>query len=283
MAITSKICLVTSLVPGQRIDIQCEAVQSWREYDFQIVSLNTQSEIDKFAGKFPNVRFLPQPRDGRIIAGKPVIYVNDILDYLRETKYKFCGIINSDIYLAPGYQIRERIEAAVNDTLLICPRTDVSNFTAVNGTLDPYGFDAFFFEREMLTLWDQTQFCLGMPFWDHWFSIMPILNKQIVTKFVSSGIQHIPHSVHRDHSFFFFNDHFASRIISYIKNNEVGFGLDFDHSPYETLRATALASEAMSISEEPKTLHFEKLAIFFDNLTKYVIRFIDERSEKIKF
>ena len=154
MKTTPEFCLVTSIVPGQRIDIQCEAVQSWQEYDFQIVSLNTQSEIDKFAGIFPNVRFLPQPRDGRIIAGKPVIYVNDILDYLRETKYKFCGIINSDIYLAPVYQIRERIETAINDTLLICPRTDVANFTAVNGTLDPYGFDAFFFEREMLTLWD---------------------------------------------------------------------------------------------------------------------------------
>jgi len=283
MAITSEICLVTSLVPGKRIDIQCEAVQSWREYDFQIVSLNTQSEIDKLAGQFPNVRFLPQPRDGRIIAGKPVIYVNDILDYLREAKHKICGIINSDIYLAPGYQIRERIETAVNGTLLISPRTDVSNFTAVNGTLDPYGFDAFFFEREMLMVWDQTQFCLGMPFWDHWFAIMPILNKQTVTKFVSLGIQHIPHSVHRDHSFFFFNDYFASRIISYFKNNEVGFGLDFDHSRYQTLRAAALVSEAMSISEEPKILHFEKFAIFLDNLTKYVIRFIDERSEKIKF
>ena len=283
MGKSSDFFLVTSLVPGQRVDIQCEAAQSWREYNFEIVSLNTQSEIDKLAGKVPNVRFLPQPRDGRIIAGKPVIYVNDILDYLRETKHKICGIINSDIFLAPGYQIKERIGTAVNGTLLISPRTDVSNFTAVNGTLDPYGFDAFFFEREMLTLWDQTQFCLGMPFWDHWFSIMPILNKQTVTKFVSSGIQHIPHPVHRDHSFFFFNDHFASRIISYIKNNEVGFGLDFDHSPYETLRAAALASETVSITEEPKTLHFEKLAIFFDNLTKYVIRFIDERSEKIEF
>ena len=283
MGKSTEICLVTSLVPGQRLDIQCEAVQSWSEYDFVIVSLNTQSEIEKLAGEFPNVKFLPQLRDGRIIAGKPVIYVNDILDYLQETKHKMCGIINSDIFLAPGYKIKERIETAVNGTLLISPRTDVSNFTAVNGTLDPYGFDAFFFDREMLTLWDQTQFCLGMPFWDHWFAIMPILNKQRVTKFVSSGIQHIPHSVHRDHSFFFFNDHFASRIISYIKNNNVGFGLDFDHSPYETLRAAALSSEAMSISEEPKTLHFENLAIFFDNLTKYVIWFIDERSEKIKF
>jgi len=283
MGNSTEICLVTSLVPGQRIDIQCETVQSWREYDFQIVSLNTQSEIDKLAGKFPSVRFLPQPRDGRIIAGKPVIYVNDILDYLQETKHKMCGIINSDIFLAPGYQIKERIGTAVNGTLLISPRTDVSNFTAVNGTLDPYGFDAFFFEREMLTIWEKTQFCLGMPFWDHWFSIMPILNKQTVTKFVSSGIQHIPHTVHRDHSFFFFNDHFASRIISHIKNNEIGFGLDFDHSPYKTLRAAALASEAVSTSEEPKTLHFENLAVFFDNLTKYVIRFIDERSEKIIF
>ena len=148
MKITTEGCLVTSLIPGQRMDIQFEAIQSWLNYGFEIVSLNTQSEIDKLAGKFPSVRFLPQPRDGRIIARKPVIYVNDILDYFIETKHKRCGIINSDIFLAPDYQFKERIETAVTGTLLISPRTDVSNFTAVNGTLDPYGFDAFFLKEK---------------------------------------------------------------------------------------------------------------------------------------
>ena len=283
MGITTDVCLVTSLVPEQRIDIQLEAVQSWREYGFEICSLNTASEIDKLVQEFSDVRFVPQLRNGRIIAGKPVIYINDILNYLQESRHKMCGIINSDIYLAPGYEIRERIKTAVAGNLLISPRTDVSSFTAVYGVPDPFGFDAFFFEREMIPIWKESQFCLGMPFWDHWFAVIPILNKKRVTKLVSSGIRHIPHSVSRDESFFFFNDHFARQMISYINNNQVGFGLEFDHRPYETLRTAALESEVTSINQEAKTLHLEKLAIFFDNLTKYVIRFIDERSEKIKF
>ena len=87
MKITNEVCLVTSLIPGQRLNIQYEAIQSWLNYGFEIVSLNTQSEIDKLSKNFSNVNFVPQLRDGRIIAGKPVIYVNDILDYLRETKH----------------------------------------------------------------------------------------------------------------------------------------------------------------------------------------------------
>ena len=96
MTITNEVCLVTSLIPEQRVDIQHEAIQSWLNYGFEIVSLNTQSEIDKLSENFSHVRFIPQSRDGRIIAGKPVIYVNDILDYLQETKHKMCGISASN-------------------------------------------------------------------------------------------------------------------------------------------------------------------------------------------
>ena len=140
-------CLVTSLVPGNRIKLQYAAVESWENYGFDIVSLNTQEEIDKLAEEFPKITFVPQIRDGRNIAGKPVIYINNILDYLKGTRHQFCGIVNSDIYFAPGYKLKDHIEAMASGSLVISPRTDVSNFYEAEGIVDPLGFDAFFFDR----------------------------------------------------------------------------------------------------------------------------------------
>ena len=279
MAKTSEICLITSIAPETRIKVQSAAIQSWQDYGFTIVSLNTREEIEKLVGEFSDIKFVSQPRDGRNITGKPVIYINDIINYLKETSYRLCGIVNSDIYFAPDYQLKDHIEVTATNCMLASPRTDVSCFSKVNGKLDPFGFDAFFFDRAFLPIWDQTQFCLGMPFWDHWFALKPILNSRRVKKFISTGIRHIPHSTDRDHSFFFFNDHFAKLMISYIKNNEVDFGIGFDFSDYEILRAAVLECEKLNDFESSYVQHFEKLAVFFDNLTKYVIRFINDRSE----
>ena len=52
-------CLVTSLVPGNRIELQYAAVESWENYGFDIVSLNTQEEIDKLAEEFPRITIVP--------------------------------------------------------------------------------------------------------------------------------------------------------------------------------------------------------------------------------
>ena len=276
---SSETCLVTSLVPGKRIELQSAAVESWKNYGFDIVSLNTQEEIDKLTGDFTKITFIPQLRDGRIIAGKPVIYINNILDYLKGSRYQFCGIVNSDIYFSPGYKLKDHIETMANSSLVISPRTEVPNFFEAEGKVDPLGFDAFFFERTFLPIWEQTQFCLGMPFWDHWFPLKVILEKLPVKKFVSTGIRHVPHSVNRDESFFFFNDHFANLITSYIKTNEIGFGKDFDWAKYTTLRKSVIECEFSSVSPRTKLKRLEKLAIFFDSLTKYVIHFINERAE----
>lgn len=272
-------CLVTSLVPGKRMSLQYTAVQSWKDYGFDVVSLNTEEEIDKLLSNFSNITFVPQMRDGRIVAGKPVIYINNILDYLKETKHRFCGIVNSDIYFAPGHNLKDQIETMANGCLVISPRNDVSNFSEADGKVDPLGFDAFFFDRTLLPIWEQTQFCLGMPFWDHWFPIKPILENLTVKKFILTGIRHIPHSVDRDEGFFFFNDHFANLMTSYIKNNEVGFGKEFAWREYATLRTAVTELENSSVPHTTNIENFEKLAIFFDNLTKYVIRFINERAE----
>ena len=66
---------------------------------------------------------------------------------------------------------------------------------------------------------------------------------------------------------------------SYIKNNEVGFGKEFAWREYVTLRTAVTELENSSVPHTTNIENFEKLAIFFDNLTKYVIRFINERAE----
>ena len=66
---------------------------------------------------------------------------------------------------------------------------------------------------------------------------------------------------------------------SYIKNNEVGFGEEFDWCQYITLRKAVLECESSSITGNARINRLEKLAVYLDDLTKYVIRFINDRSE----
>ena len=62
----------------------------------------------------------------------------------------------------------------------------------------------------------------------------------------------------------------------------IGFGDEFNYSSYPALWEAARAEERAAPNSSQVTPAFEDLAQFFDNLTRYVVRFIDARSEKIK-
>ena len=79
-----------------------------------------------------------------------------------------------------------------------------------------------------------------------------------------------------------FNGHFAEIMISQMPNNDIGFGDRFDYSSFQSLWTAALSKPDIHFNLPQASPILEDLARFFDSLTKYVIHFIDERSEKIK-
>ena len=274
--------LVTSLVPGIRLDMQHSAVKSWYRAGFEVTTINSHHESAEVARDFPEIASETVLRDGGLAVGKPVVFINDILQHIRDGGNDKSGIINSDIILAQNSSIAELVKNLPSDTLLACPRTDVDHLDQKNGLLDPYGYDAFFFHRSLVEDWNETRFNLGMPFWDHWFPMMSLLSGRRVLKLISDEFRHVRHSVARDDSFFMFNGHFAEMMIGQMPVNDIGFGDDFDYSSYTSLWAAAHTEENAARNSSEIAPALEDLARFFDSLTKYVVNFIHTRSEKIK-
>ncbi len=272
--------IATSIAPGGRVDVQRRAVESWRQAGLTFVSLNSPAEIERLAGDFSDVDFIPQLRDARLAVGKPVIYINDILQHFRESEADRFGIINSDIFV--NGTVMDFINSQPKDAIIACPRTEVDNFGDTSGSLDPLGYDAFFFNRAALPVWNETQFCLGMPFWDHWFPIMPLLAGLTCRKLQSVAFQHIPHPVSRDDSFFMFNDHFAGHMVAAMQENGIGFGDGFAAEKFEILRGAAVIVETSNLEEDIRLNRIEELAAYYDELSRYVVKFIDEKFEKIE-
>lgn len=256
------ILIATSIAPGARIAVQATAVQSWLDTGFEVASLNAPEEIDALQGQFPGVEFIPQLRTGKLEAGKPVIYISELLHHLRQSGRRTVGIVNSDIFLPPNPGLMEF--AAENSTggLLFGPRQEVPDFGASTGKMDPFGFDYFFMDGAILRIWPETRFCLGMPFWDLWFPLVPIFAGLPAKKLISPVARHIPHSTQRDDSFFLFNNEFAEAVMPQLGGGE----------SYKSLVAEASTPEGM-----------EKLAIWLDGLTRTAIGHIDANTEKIEF
>ncbi len=279
---TLPLTLCTSLVPGSRLDMQRAAIQSWHRAGFQVTTLNSHHEAAAVAEVFPEVDCETVLRDGKMATGKPVVFINDILKHIGDTKSDRGGIINSDILLTLTSPVDEFAANLPEDTLLICPRTDVNEPDQKDGLLDPVGYDAFFFHRGLLRDWNETRFNLGMPFWDHWFPMISLLSGRRVLKLISDEFRHVRHAVERDNSFFMFNSHFAEIMVSQMPNNDIGFGDEFDYRAYPALWAAARAEGKNASNSSQVTPALKDLATFFDNLSKYVVHFIDARSEKIK-
>ncbi|MAI10069.1 MAG: hypothetical protein CBD27_02240 [Rhodospirillaceae bacterium TMED167] len=279
---TEPLTLYTSLVPGTRLDMQRAAIQSWNHAGFQVTTLNSHHEAAAVAEVFPEVACETVLRDGKLATGKPVIFINDILQHIRDKGSDKVGIINSDILLTPTSSVAELVAKLPEDTLLTCPRTDVDQPDQINGLLDPYGYDAFFFNRSLIRDWNETSFNLGMPFWDHWFPMMSLLSGRRVLKLISDEFRHLRHHVAWENSLFMFNSHFAELMISQMLDNNIGFGDEFDYSSYASLSAAALSEKNSVSSTSQATPELQDLARFFDSLTKYVIHFIHARSEKIQ-
>ena len=270
----SNITIATSIVPDDRLKIQLGASRSWVSPGIDILSINCFDELNKLIDKYPHVNFVGNDRTGRHLTGKPVVFINDILHHLRATKSQTLGIINSDIIANSLTNLIPKIIELSKIGLIYGPRLDVARSGATHGIMDPFGFDFFFFHRSLLDVWKESQFCLGMPFWDHWFPLVALLENKNIVKLYCNNFCHVAHPVDRDNSFFLFNDHFVQELIPYFKNNSVGFGSGFDFSTYLDLKSKALNKHGKNYNEN--------LVNFYDKLSKYVLNFLEKNSQIIR-
>lgn len=270
----SETTIATSIAPGGRLDVQKIAIASWLDHGFSVLSLNNEDEIAALDRQFPDVYFLAASRTAKPYIGKPLVFVNDLLDVLARRPDAVVGIVNSDIRFDARSGLADFIARHAIDGLLFGPRLDLQSWDDPNGRQDPFGFDFFFFPRSFIGIWAPTRFCLGQGYWDFWLPLTVILRGLPARKIVPPFARHLVHETRRDEAFFLFADAFASFASEQMR--ESGYGEGFTPDVYARLR------DAVEVTSDNQRMSaMEDLARHIDALTRYVIRFIDRNAESI--
>lgn len=202
--------LVTSLVPRHDL-YQRLAVRSWIRLGFTVTSINTREELAFLATAYPEVKLIEAPRDGRRQAGKPCIYLDDILDYFRtRSRARLFGIINSDVHLDADASLLPFLEREARGALVIGSRQEVESLDSATGWTYAMGFDYFFFDRSLLDCYPKSDFMLGIPWWDYWMPFLPVQRGYPLKLLKSPIAYHVSHppAYSRSHMLAF-GEHFA--------------------------------------------------------------------------
>lgn len=283
----NNITLVTSLVPNKRAEIQEMAVASWLSAGFTVISVNGDEELHLVQSDYPDVQFVSARRTGKIIANRPVIYINELLDALKENGNSCCGIINSDIILADTENLQPRLMAAAEEAILAISRVDLTRLDSSTGILDPIGFDCFVFNSEQLDTWPESRFCLGMPHWDHWFPLVPISAGKKLCRLESNAFRHLTHETDRDDSFFIFTDELVTTGLALMTSSgALSLPSDLDagtlNRNYTILKAAALEASSIEMSDDERFSRYEALAQFQDEFAKTALRCIWAHSATLR-
>lgn len=190
------VVIATTLAP-KNLDNQRAAVDSWKRLGFKVVSINSVDEIRQLQSTFTDVEFITARRDARNDWGKPYVYFDDFLAYFKTADVRICGIINSDIHLK-GEHLRAIVSKEAMDAFLFGCRLDVAALGKTEGSVFRDGFDYFFFDRKYLDIYPPDEFCLGLPWWDYWAVLVPLIRQVPVKKLVAPVAIHITHPLNWD-------------------------------------------------------------------------------------
>ena len=184
--------IVTTIAP-RNIELQQRAIETWRAFGFRVTSLNVPEEIAAVRDHFPAVSFVPANRSGSAITGKPLVFFDDIVAYLKASDNRLCGIVNSDISLKADNDVMAVIAKHSENGFMYGSRVDTQGAHEVDGPVYTSGFDYFFFDRWILDSYPSSGFMIGMPWWDYWAPTIPILRGFRVNRCVSPIAYHEEH------------------------------------------------------------------------------------------
>jgi len=173
--------------------IQLKAVQSWIDCGLEVYSFNHPSEIVALKDIYPGVKFIPTYRTQHKIFGKHYVCINAIFDYCFENDLSIC-LINSDIEMKTDKETLKRIEAKMDDTIVMANRVNYEANHPYHGSQYLMGIDAFFIHYKYLQIYPQTSFCLGQCHFDYLIPYWAMING-IETAFIKQDtIYHLSHN-----------------------------------------------------------------------------------------
>jgi len=207
---TGRVTIATSIAPKE-LAKQKRAIQSWLDLGFEVISLNIHKELELLQPEFPDVKFVPAGRNGTRLAGKPYVFVDDVLAALQKTACRVVGIVNSDIELRANPQLVDYLHQAATGSFICASRIDVAQAEDSDGKLYHRGFDSFFFDQSIVDRLSKTKFMLGVPWWDYWFPYAVIEQGIPVKRLETPLAYHLRHEINYNSGHMIrFGDEFVS-------------------------------------------------------------------------
>jgi hypothetical protein len=189
---TVPVTIATSLAPRD-IDGQQQAIQSWLNMGFHVISLNSTEELPFFQERFSGVEFVVAQRNAKLKYGKSLVYLDDVLEVLQKGNSPICGIVNSDIHLRDSRLYPFVIKEAVG-ALVYGARIEVNSLNDSDGYMDPCGFDYFFLDRDLIHYYPKEEYCLGAPWWDFWMPLIALGYNIPAKKLMTHHAFHLSHA-----------------------------------------------------------------------------------------
>ena len=242
--VQNNLVIVTSIAPGNEKN-QLSAIESWQKSGFTVVSLNNQAEVNQLESIYKDVTFYAVKRDGKATVGRPLVYVDDLLLYLKQYGTKICGIINSDIRLEAGENFLSFVSQQAENSVIFGSRVDIDSFELTGGEIYQRGFDIFFFDKVLLEEFPISQFCLGLPWWDLWIPSMAI-KKGLNSKYLATPVvYHLKHQINYSNDFWqtmgihfaeFFNIEMSQKFQQILLTNPRQLQLELTQFAHHTVR-----------------------------------------------
>ncbi len=272
-----KVTIATNISP-KNIDRQSEAIKSWIKLGFNVVSINYAEEIEVLQPSFPDIKFVQAKRDGRQTFGKPVIYLDDFLEYLKNADSEVCGIVNSDIYLLGNEGISSSIKKYTMDSIVYGSRIDVDSLKILEGDVYEAGFDFFFFDKSLTWYFPESDFCMGMPCWDYWMPLVATLEGLQIKKLISPFAYHLKKLCKCNAEHF---DFLAKRFLGYLqKRIDENFNSDFEDYPQALLTKIIAAYHHLDLIKNNRE-DSDNLSI--EVIFPCIIDFLELRSSKLHY
>lgn len=187
------ITIATSIMP-RRIEAQQEAINSWLTIGFDVVSVNLPGEVDNLHAQFPGVSFFTTAAPASAQDGDSRVTLGHLMTLLSSTPGCICGIVNSDICFRAGDDFLTFIEKKAADGMIFGSRIDLDRDDHEVAKEYCLGFDYFFFDKKLVSLFPEAGFCLGMPYWDYFVPMVLLAHAVPVQRLISPVAYHRKHA-----------------------------------------------------------------------------------------
>lgn len=222
------ITIATSLVPGRDLENQQQAVSSWQNIGFKVVSINAADELAQLRQYFANVEFVNARRDARDKFGTPYVYLDDFFAYFAANGGQVCGIVNSDIHFL-NEKLHPFVSHAATNSFVYGARVNVDTLDNLYGQFDTFGFDYFFFDKQVIPYFPLSEFCIGLPSWDHWVVSIPLFYRIPLKEIVTPHAFHVRHPLNWKDKGEFYRNYLLGRIKPLSEAARIKFPLNLLH------------------------------------------------------